>query len=376
MTTIRIPAMAVVLILGGKRAPLAETAALFDAAASSPWDVNEPDAALESLHAALSASPQVRVCMLRSHAKARKTVATAARKHGARTICIRLPGAEDVDAAAERIDAVHDLTGPDNVIVETIPMPVDRRADHGPFDIIGDPHGCAHELLLLLVLLGHAVLTDDGFELVRHPEGRKVVLLGDLTDRGPNSLLTMEVARELQERFGALITRGNHDDKLRRWLLGRKVEVRAGLATTIAELEHMPEAWKRDMAAWIETFESHYMLDGGRLVVAHAGLAEEHHGRSTNGSMAFAMYGDVTGEIDENEVPIASDWALDYAGEATVVHGHVVHKEPREINNVVAIDTGCAFGNRLTAYRWPERTFESVPAQEAYFESHTRALEV
>lgn len=375
MTTIRIPAMAVVLILGGKRAPLAETAALFETAVSSAWDVNMPEDALAALHDALSASPQVRVCMPRSHAKARKTVATAARKHGARTICIRLPGAEKVDAAAERLDAVHDIAGPDGLVVETVPMPVDRRTDHGPFDIIGDPHGCVHELLLLLTLLGHAVLTDDGFELVRHPQGRKVVLLGDLTDRGPNSMLTMEVARELQERFGALITRGNHDDKLRRWLLGRKVAIRAGLATTVAELEHMPEAWRRDMAAWIETFESHYVLDDGRLVVAHAGLTEEHHGRMTNGALAFAMYGDVTGEVDENDVPIASDWALGYAGQATVVHGHVVHKEPREINNVVAIDTGCAFGNRLTAYRWPERVFESIHAQEAYFESHTRALD-
>lgn len=376
MTNIRIPAAAVVLILGGKNAPLARMADRFDQATACPWDVNTPDQALESLHAALSAGPQARVCMLRSHPKARKAVATAARKHGARTVCIRLPGAEEVDATAERIDAVYDVADPADAIIEIVPMPVDLRRDHGPFDIIGDIHGCALELLLLLVLLGHAIRDDDGFELVRHPDGRRVILLGDLTDRGPDNLRSLEIAHELQTRFGALLVLGNHDEKLRKWLGGANVRVAAGLAMTIAELEVLPEDERRRMGEWLGGLETHYVLDGGRLVVAHAGLAEEHHGRTTNGAHSFGLYGKPTGGVDDDGMPLAEDWALDYSGSATVVHGHVVYPEVRQINNVVAIDTGCVFGNKLTAYRWPERTFMEVKAQDQHCEPITRNVTV
>lgn len=161
---------------------------------------------------------------------------------------------------------------------------------------------------------------------------------------------------------------GNHDEKLSRWLEGRQVRIAAGLAGTISEMETLSAEERAEIGAWISSAQTHLLLDGGDLVVAHAGLAERHHGRHTNSARSFALYGDATGLLDDDGTPIAVDWALEYEGAATVVHGHVVYREPRIVDKVVAVDTGCVFGGRLTAYRWPERDFVSVPARAVYFQ--------
>lgn len=361
MTTISIPAHSVVMIIGGRNAAHAQVAAIIDAAAT-PWDVNKPDRSAEDLTAALVETGRARVVIANSHASARRTVAAIGRKHGAISICIRLPGADAVDMAAERIDVVHDVTDVDGLVFGIVPMPSDLRHLTGPFDIIGDVHGCADELMELLEMLGHA---SEGV-LVRHPQGRVPILLGDLTDRGPQNLRAVRIAQELESLGGHVIV-GNHDDKLARWLIGKKVRIAAGLAMTVAEMESLDASERQDMAAWLNGLQPHLVLDGGRLVVAHAGLAQEHHGRHTNGARAFSLYGKATGEIDEDGYPVAEDWAQTYEGEAVVVHGHVVHAEPRVVNGVYAIDTGCVFGGRLTALHYPERTFVSVAAHAVHF---------
>jgi len=366
MVEIPLPAHSVVLIVGGRRAPLAEVADRVPASAAAPWNVQKPDASLELLHGTLGTASIVRVCMADSNGKARRAVASAAHRRGMRCICIRLPGAAVFDAADERIDTAYDIAAPGDVSFRIVPMPSDRTELAGPFDIVGDVHGCRDELMELLGLLGH--LDEDG-EIRRHPDGRIPVLLGDLTDRGPDSKGTLEIARRLTE-IGGIVIRGNHDDKLHGWLRGKDVEVKAGLDMTIQQLSDTTQEWRLDMAAWIGTLESHLMLDGGRLAVAHAGIDEEHQGRHTRGAWSMGLYGrPVKGgtELDEHGFPLREDWALTYAGSATVVHGHVVHDEPRIVGNVVAIDTGCVHGGRLTAYRWPEREFVSVQARAVHF---------
>jgi hypothetical protein len=365
MTTIRIPAQCAVLIVGGRRAPLAETAALLPESTACPWDVQKPDASLERLHEALRGRGLVRVCMPDSHPKARRAVASAARRRGARCVCLALPGAPDVDAAGERIDAVHAIAPNDEPRFEIEPMPSDMTGLTGPFDLIGDPHGCRRELLELLGSLGHL---DERGEPRRHPEGRVPVLLGDMTDRGPDSLGVLLTARRLEEA-GGVVLRGNHDEKLRLWLLGRRIAIRGGLETTIAELADTTPEWRADMAAWIDTLQPHVMLAGGLLAAAHAGIDEDHQGRHSPGAFSFGLYGKpVAGgtELDEEGYPLREDWARSYKGAATVVHGHVPYARPRVVNDVVAVDTGCVFGGSLTCYRWPEREFVSVPAHAAY----------
>ena len=109
------------------------------------------------------------------------------------------------------------------------------------------------------------------------------------------------------------------------------------------------------------------MLDDGRLVVAHAGLKEEMQGRASGRVRDFALYGETTGETDEFGLPVRLDWAQNYRGRALVVYGHVAVSEPRWLNNTVNIDTGCAFGGRLTALRYPEKELVTVPAGRIYY---------
>ena len=243
----------------------------------------------------------------------------------------------------------------------------DRRGDAGPFDIIGDIHGCYDELCELLAALGYREDTREG---MRHPEGRRVLFLGDLVDRGPKVVETVTLVRRMVEAGQALCVPGNHDDKLRRYLAGRPVRISYGLEDSIAQIEALPPAertaWVRDTRDFFEGMTSHYVLDGGALVVAHAGMKERYQGLATSRVRSFALYGETTGELDEYGLPVRGDWAADYHGKAAVVYGHTPISEPVWVNNTLNIDTGCVFGGRLTALRWPERTLMSVPAHRRY----------
>lgn len=363
-TTIALARHSVVLILGNRRQgePMARLADRMSAV-SAPWDVQKPDEGLARLHDALKGDGPVRVCMFNSNGKARRQVASAAKKRGAIPIAIRLPGAETMAADegyAQIIDLAAD-TDPEFVIV---PMPSDLRRITGAFDLVGDVHGCFIEMMDLLTRLGYV---DELTGLPqRHPQGRRLVMLGDLTDRGPMNLAVLRMVR-LLEQYGAIRILGNHDEKLAKWLKGRDVRIAAGLMETIAELELLDDEERRDMGEWLGSAQPHVMLDGGALVAAHAGISADLQGRHTSGARSMALYGKVTGGLDENGHPEAEDWALDYDGDAVVVHGHVVHPEPRIVGNVVAVDNGCVFGGKLTAYQWPERTFVSVAARETYW---------
>lgn len=367
MQHIALPDQSVVLVVGDSKRRPGEIAAVCDriGGVSCPWDVMKPDASLEALHEALDGRDVVRVAMARAHPKARTQVATAARKRGFVSVAVQLPGAEPI-GADERYDQVHVVADPAAVTFGRVRMPHDLSAITGGIDFVADVHGCRDELVELLARLGHV---DGSTGLPQaHPEGRTLVLLGDLTDRGPDSLGVLTLVRAL-ETFGAVRVLGNHDEKLARWMSGKKVREEAGIVTTIAEISHLGEEELRELGAWLRSAEGHLVFDGGRVIAAHAGIEEKHQGRRTAGARSFALYGKVTGGLDADGHPEAEDWALDYAGEAVVVHGHVVHAEPRVVNNVVAIDTGCVFGGSLTAFRWPERDFVSVPARRTHWES-------
>lgn len=369
---ITIPDFSVVMLLSRKRARPAGAFANLTKCTKIIGDVNRPTPLKEHSQQALALGQSILVELPYSHAKARRDLSRAAHTYGASSIAVLIDRIDDLDPASEKHDQIIDLIGADlsDIVIERSRMPADLTNLYGPFDIIGDIHGCADELMDLLVELGHAVLTNEGPELTEHPDRRRVCLVGDLTDRGPQNLRVMQIAKQLHKKFGAIVVLGNHDAKLARWLRGRNVHVAAGLALTIKELEALNPDDREAYADWLDTLHPHYSLDSGRLVVAHAGLAEHLHGRSSGEAKSFAMYGKTNGELDEEGLPVQMDWAADYAGTATVVHGHVVTREPRILNNVVAIDTGCVFGGRLTAYRYPERDFVSIQARRTYFEKH------
>lgn len=230
----------------------------------------------------------------------------------------------------------------------------------GPFDIVGDIHGCASELETLLGKLGYA----DG----AHPQGRTAVFVGDLVDRGPDTPGVLRRVMSMVASGNALCVPGNHENKLGRHLKGRKVQHSHGLAETIEQLDGESDEFRTRVREFVDGLVSHYVLDGGRLVVCHAGLPEKYHGRTSGRVRSHALYGDTTGETDEFGLPVRYPWAEDYRGRAAVVYGHTPVPTATWLNNTICLDTGAVFGGRLTALRWPERELVDVPAERVWYE--------
>jgi len=264
------------------------------------------------------------------------------------------------------------VEGIEGSMVARQPLWTDKRNDAGPFDIIGDIHGCADELQTLLAKLGYRIeWSDDRGErtvTVTPPEGRKAVFVGDLVDRGPNSPDVLRIAMSMTAAGAAYAVQGNHDRKLERWLAGRKVTIAHGLQETIDQLESQDRGFREALPKFLNGLRSHVWLDGGRLAVAHAGLKEEMIGRGSGAVREFALYGETTGEINEFGLPVRADWAASHRGSTTIVYGHTPVVRADWVNNTLCIDTGCVFGGKLTALRWPEKELVHVPAERTWFE--------
>ncbi|PVY40866.1 polynucleotide kinase-phosphatase [Pontibacter virosus] len=249
------------------------------------------------------------------------------------------------------------------------PLWNNKKEETGPFDIIGDVHGCFDELQELLTKLGYNLSKGaDGRYQVQAPAGRKAIFLGDLTDRGPKSPEVLRLVMDMVRSGSALCIRGNHDDKLLRYLQGKNVSLAHGLEKSVQQLTDTSDDFKHEVSAFLDGLIAHYVLDEGKLVVAHAGLPEEMHGRAAAAVRAFCLYGETTGEVDAFGLPVRHDWAKGYRGKATVVYGHTPVPGIDWLNNTLNIDTGCVFGGSLTALRYPERETVSVDSQAVYSE--------
>jgi protein phosphatase len=276
---------------------------------------------------------------------------------------------------------VHVLDSPEAVEAATISRTRlwnNRTDEHGPFDIIGDVHGCCDELELLLADLGYQITEcregefPQGGPVYAHPNGRTAVFVGDLVDRGPRILDTVRLVRNMVEAGSAHCVPGNHDIKLVRKLRGRDVQITHGLDRSLAEVDALPDASREAAIAqvvrFLDSLVSHYVYDDGKLVVAHAGMKAEMQGRGSGKVRDFALYGETTGETDEFGLPIRWNWAAEYRGRAVVVYGHTPVPEADWLNRTINIDTGCVFGGRLTALRYPENELIGVPAAATYAE--------
>lgn len=270
------------------------------------------------------------------------------------------------------------LKSPDeaaSAVIERTRLWNDRKDDHGPFDVIGDVHGCYEELIGLLGRLGWTCGPEgeaEGDRSLAPPTGhappRKLVFLGDLVDRGPNSPAVLRLVMRAVREGVALCVPGNHERRLVRKLTGRDVRLTHGLAETIEQFAAQPPQFAEEARAFMDGLVSHYVLDGGRLVVAHAGLKEELQGRASPAVREFCYYGETTGETDEYGLPVRFDWAREYRGRAAVVYGHTPVQEAQWVNGTICVDTGCVYGGALTALRWPERELVAEPAARIYAE--------
>jgi protein phosphatase len=233
-------------------------------------------------------------------------------------------------------------------------------------DIIGDIHGCYNEFAELTRQLGYEWKDD----IPVHPKGRILAFVGDLTDRGPQSLKVIETVYSLVNKKLAHYVPGNHCNKLYRFFLGRNVQIKHGLETTVAEYKALPseqqaEIRKKFMTLY-EQAPLYKVLDHGKLVIAHAGIRADYIGRYDKKVQTFVLYGDIIGETNPDGTPVRRDWAKHYKGQAWIIYGHTPVKEPRIVNQTVNIDTGCVFGGKLTALRYPEMETISVPSSMPY----------
>lgn len=292
----------------------------------------------------------------KQHQELRKSI-RGLKDEGFRQIYI-LKSIEDVDAVLE---------------IKREKLYNDKKDETGPFDIIGDVHGCFDELQELLLELGYAINqggeTDGtfGFEVVA-PENRKAIFLGDLVDRGPDSPNVLRLVMSMVNSGIAYCVPGNHDLKLQKYLNGKQVQLKHGLDLTVKQLASETALFRSSVEIFLYGLISHYVFDGGKLVVAHAGLKEEMQGRGSGAVRSFCLYGETTGEIDEFGLPVRQNWAKEYRGKAKVVYGHTPVPEAEWLNKTIDIDTGCVFGGKLSALRYPEEELVSVNAKMVYCE--------
>jgi protein phosphatase len=271
----------------------------------------------------------------------------------------------------EGFRTVHILRTPEEIDAATItrtPLYSDLKHESGPFDVIGDVHGCRAELEQLLTELGYTREHDAAGRPVgaRHPDGRRAIFVGDLVDRGPDTPGVLRLVMGMVAAGTAFCVAGNHEVKLLKALRGKNVRRSHGLDASMEQLELQTEEFRAEVDRFIDGLISHYVLDGGRLVVAHAGLIERYHGRASGRVREFCLYGQTTGETDEYGLPVRYPWAQEYRGRAVVLYGHTPVPAAEWLNNTLCLDTGCVFGGRLTALNYPERTLVSVPAARVY----------
>lgn len=383
-----IPALSLVVIASGE----VEAAQTFAARHFSPDEVVEVEpadvnaeafeAARDSIDRRLAAGHLAAAVVHANDAMLSTSLARMAHHHDVAAVAItlgqRIP-ATRFPVGPRSYEAAHWLATPEDWEAAEVfrqPLACDLRAECGPFDIIGDVHGCYDELLELLELLGYVHASDDGKseepdDVWRHPAGRRVIFVGDLVDRGPGVTQVVRLAMRMMAAGQAFWAPGNHDIKLMRALEGRNVHIAHGLQASLNQIDALPTAeeraaFRRDFVNLIHQIPPYLWLEGGDLVVAHAGLPERYHGRISERVRVLAFYGETTGWEDAYGHPIRVDWAADYHGAAAVVYGHTPHRETRWRHNTINVDTGCVHGGRLTAVRWPERSLVSVSAHHEY----------
>lgn len=203
-----------------------------------------------------------------------------------------------------------------------------------------------------------------------HPEGRQAVFLGDITDRGPDSVGCIHLVTNMVDRGSALYVPGNHCRKLYRYTEGRNVVLQHGNETTAAELTALDEKARQDTFRRFQRLYAsssvHLVLDEGRLVVSHAGIRQDMIGETSRRIESFCLFGDTTGERTEDGLPVRRDWAKEYTGDPLIVYGHTPIREAIFRYNTINIDQGCVFGGHLTALRYPEKQLVQVAARKEY----------
>ncbi|MGM9998305.1 MAG: metallophosphoesterase [Candidatus Bruticola sp.] len=183
-------------------------------------------------------------------------------------------------------------------------------------------------------------------------------------------------------RIPVLAVKGNHDLKLEKVIDGRNVQSFADRAATVLGLR---AAWQgyyqfakgqfrglfpfslAELRTFLADLPCYITLEGGNLLVSHAGLCENLQGKNNKQAAHFCLFGDTNGKLNEEGMPIRRHWENEYQGQTQVVYGHTPVELPAVCGRTVNIDTGCVFGGSLSAYSYPDGQIFSTPCQKAYF---------
>lgn len=249
----------------------------------------------------------------------------------------------------------------------------------GRIDVVGDVHGCMDELMVLLAQAGYwiAEFNPKGSDpiAVIHPQGRKLIFVGDLTDRGPSSDQVLRLAMGAIACGTASCVMGNHDWKIYRALCGRKVTIDDSTQETLDQIASYGEAFEASVRSFYESIPHQIRIplswehgfDGAQnLWIVHASAKAHRQGGTRSSDFARSIYGYGGDDVDEKGWMIREDWAASYEGADPVIHGHVIHAEPVWKNRVLCLDTGCAFGNKMTLYQVDQDTFLFSRAERNY----------
>jgi diadenosine tetraphosphatase ApaH/serine/threonine PP2A family protein phosphatase len=206
--------------------------------------------------------------------------------------------------------------------------------------VIGDIHGCLDELTDLI-------------DLIRLGANDRVVAVGDLIVKGPNSCGVLDRFIE-DSRFSSVI--GNHDRKLRQYLRGEPTRLTKEQKATLHEINSHRERYSSFLSLLPFT------IDLRTHLVVHAGLRP-----------GVPLPEQMTSDLTEIRTMGANPsrrrgvpWYEVYRGRKIVLFGHWPAKQPRLAARAIGLDTGCVYGRRLTAYIIEADEFVSVPARQAY----------
>lgn len=240
-------------------------------------------------------------------------------------------------------------------------MPPPNR--DGKWLVIGDPHGCYDETLELID---------------RHGDGRVVIFVGDLVDKGPRPHRVVELVKVL----GAKCALGNHEDnhvryaahEARRRATGKKNPMKrdAAFKDTHSKLAES----RLGLIPFMQSFPHFIRLkyvgpQHSDVVVLHGGLLPGHTPESMDWKKIIRVRNvHVDGKfanLDEcSNDPSLPFWTELYDGDDWIIYGHAPFLNPRVQNRTVGLDTGCVYGNRLTGIKLPEMELVQVDARREY----------
>ncbi len=187
----------------------------------------------------------------------------------------------------------------------------------------------------------------------------RVILLGDLVNRGPDSARVLDLARQCK----ALALLGNHELRMLRYRqTGDKRAMREHDLETFAKLR--PADW-----AFIEAMPLTFEEPELNTVFVHGGfLPNEPWQRQPAEVVTRIQVVDRDGRPQKrSDAPMAPAWADLWSGPPFVVYGHTPRIDVYKLKWSVGIDTSCVQGGSLTAYILPERRFMHVKARQRYF---------